>query len=274
MIMKENSITLKILMPCCLALTLIFAWRGFSPQENTTIKHSYIQNTQTTIENPNTANKPFDFDDFFKKELHATKKETNFQPQNQKLNNLVNKVIDDPIFKYFNISFLKKNNSLNDSFFQKYYNEEQLFKMQKLTKYISKKYSISIPQAEEIIYNTFLQSHEQNLNPLLLLSVISVESTFQPNVQSPSGAIGLTQVIPKYHQNKIQKLDNPTKDLWSIDGNIQVGAEILKEYLVLSKHNLRNALHRYNGSYNDPSNKYSKKVLSKLNQYQIVYNDS
>ena len=65
MIMKENTITLKILMPCCLALTLIFAWRGFSQQENTTIKQTHSQNSQTAIGNSNTANKPFDFDDFF-----------------------------------------------------------------------------------------------------------------------------------------------------------------------------------------------------------------
>ena len=143
-----------------------------------------------------------------------------------------------------------------------------LKKMQKLAVYIKNTYSVPLKDSEQIVLSSFVEAKKKNLEPTLVLSVIGVESTFQQYSHNKSGAIGLTQVIPRWHQEKIAKLRD--QDMWSIHGNINVGTDVLKEYMVLSKGNIRNALQRYNGSLDDPSLKYSNKVLTKMNKFESV----
>jgi len=141
-----------------------------------------------------------------------------------------------------------------------------------LSNYISKKYGISEKKAKDIVKTSFSESENQNIDPILILSIIGIESKFNPNAKSRFGAIGLTQVIPKYHQSKISKLKNENLNLWSIKGNIKVGIQIIKEYIYLSEEDIQKALQRYNGSIFDPNKTYSKKVLHKMKSFLNVIN--
>lgn len=144
----------------------------------------------------------------------------------------------------------------------------KLKKMQKIALYIKNTYNVPLIDSEQIVLSAFVEAKKKDLDPNLVLSVIGVESTFKQYVKSGAGAIGLTQVIPKYHQEKIAKLKG--QDMWSIHGNIKVGTDVLREYMDISRGNVRSALQRYNGSLGDKSLKYSTKVLTKFNNFNKI----
>lgn len=147
---------------------------------------------------------------------------------------------------------------------------KKLRKMQKLATYIAEKYNVPLSNAEKIVYFTFVESNKKDLDPALVLSVIDVESTFQQFTKSRSGAVGLTQIMPKVHKEKIGALRKENMDLWSITGNIKVGTQILKEYVDLAGGNLRKALQMYNGSAHDIKYKYSNKIYTKMSVFNTV----
>jgi DNA-binding protein Fis len=86
-------------------------------------------------------------------------------------------------------------------------------------------------------------SDHYDLHPLIVLALIQRESGFNPMAKSKAGAIGLMQVLPKYHQDKLN--GKPTEDLYHIAPNIRVGCAILSSYLKQSDGNMLKALHRY-----------------------------
>lgn len=65
-----------------------------------------------------------------------------------------------------------------------------------------------------------------NVDPLLLTSLISQESTFHPNAQSSSGAMGLGQLMPATAQSV--GVVNP----WDIADNIEGSARYFSQMLV------------------------------------------
>lgn len=73
---------------------------------------------------------------------------------------------------------------------------------------------------------------ETRLDPLLLLSIISVESNFDPNVESPAGAQGLMQVMTRIHAGKFAPYGG-TDAAFRPEVNIRVGALIIKQALAM-----------------------------------------
>lgn len=148
---------------------------------------------------------------------------------------------------------------------------KKIQKMQKLASYISNTYDIPMKNAEKIVYTTFEESSKKNLEPMLVLSLIDNESRFQQHIKSPVGAVGLTQVMPKYHQAKIAELRKTEgTDIFSITGNIKIGTQILRDYINLAGGNLQKALQMYNGSPGDSKKKYSSKIMSKMQEYAKI----
>lgn len=171
-------------------------------------------------------------------------------------------------------SKLSSKNLFRDTEFQKRYgkkdiihNRKVIFEMQSFAKYISNKYNVPSKTTEEIVYSTYIESHKEEISPLLMLSLIGIESTFNPRAKSYVGATGLTQVMPDIHKDKVKKMG---ADLHSIHGNIKVGIAILREYIDRDKGNIIKALQRYNGSYNDRNLKYSGLVLEKMESFQAI----
>jgi soluble lytic murein transglycosylase-like protein len=73
--------------------------------------------------------------------------------------------------------------------------------------------------------------------------------------------------MEKIHHARIAK---GKVDIWSINGNICVGTDILKEYTKIAGGNIKRALQLYNGSANDKTYKYSNKVLEKMHSFMIA----
>jgi soluble lytic murein transglycosylase-like protein len=101
-----------------------------------------------------------------------------------------------------------------------------------------------------------------DLPPELVLAVIEIESRFDTFAISRSGAQGLMQVMPFW----LDEIGHPEDNLVDMNTNLRMGCTILKYYMDMEHNDLRNALARYNGSYNLGHRNYSNKVLDALRE--------
>ncbi len=131
--------------------------------------------------------------------------------------------------------------------------------------FYEKKYSLDRQKIEEYVSNTILIAKEVNIDPVLLLAVISVESNFNPNTKSHAGAEGLMQVMTSVHREKYA-LFGGTQEAVKPEVNIRVGAYILK-YLIATAGSLRNGLKFYVGAANaEDDGGYADKVMAERNR--------
>ncbi|MBU3641295.1 transglycosylase SLT domain-containing protein [Polynucleobacter sp. Fuers-14] len=131
--------------------------------------------------------------------------------------------------------------------------------------FFEKKYSLDRAKIEEYVSNTILIAKEVNIDPVLLLAVISVESNFNPNTKSQAGAEGLMQVMTAVHKDKYA-IFGGTSEAAKPEVNIRVGAYILK-YLIATAGSLRNGLKYYVGAANaEDDGGYADKVMAERNR--------
>jgi len=131
--------------------------------------------------------------------------------------------------------------------------------------FFEKKYKLDRAKIEEYVSNTILVAKEVNIDPVLLLAVISVESNFNPNTKSHAGAEGLMQVMTSVHKDKYDLYGGATEAV-KPEVNIRVGAYILK-YLIATAGSLRNGLKYYVGAANaENDGGYADKVLAERNR--------
>jgi soluble lytic murein transglycosylase-like protein len=131
--------------------------------------------------------------------------------------------------------------------------------------FYEKKYGLNRNKIEEYVSNTILIAKEVNIDPVLLLAVISVESNFNPNTKSQAGAEGLMQVMTSVHREKYA-IFGGTEQAIKPEVNIRVGAYILK-YLIATAGSMRNGLKFYVGAANaDDDGGYADKVIAERNR--------
>ena len=131
--------------------------------------------------------------------------------------------------------------------------------------FFEKKYNLDRSKIEEYVSNTVLIAKEVNIDPVLLLAVISVESNFNPLTKSHAGAEGLMQVMTAIHKDKYA-LYGGSADAVKPEVNIRVGAYILK-YLIATSGSLRNGLKYYVGAANaEDDGGYTDKVMAERNR--------
>jgi hypothetical protein len=131
--------------------------------------------------------------------------------------------------------------------------------------FFQKKYKLDRAKIEEYVSNTVLIAKEVNIDPVLLLAVISVESNFNPLTKSHAGAEGLMQVMTSIHKDKYALYGGAT-DAVKPEVNIRVGAYILK-YLIATSGSLRNGLKYYVGAANAQNDGgYADKVMAERNR--------
>lgn len=135
-----------------------------------------------------------------------------------------------------------------------------------LVTYVSQTFRLSADMASRIVKTAYREALFAGVSPLLVLAIIEKESGFQPSARSPVGAIGLMQVMAKYH---VDRFSPPGKriDLTHVETNIKVGSRILREYLDAAQGNIKQALSRYSGG----TKGYSTAVLD---TYQRLKSDN
>ena len=68
---------------------------------------------------------------------------------------------------------------------------------------VAKKYRVSEEATLGLVSAAYREALRNGLDPLLVLAVIAVESRFNPIAQSDGGAVGLMQVVPRFHTDKL-----------------------------------------------------------------------
>ena len=137
-----------------------------------------------------------------------------------------------------------------------------------LSEYVAKRYRVSQDMAFDLVGLAYKAGKELQLDPLLIIAVISVESGFNPIAESVAGAKGLMQIIPKYHGDKLEEFGGPGA-VFDPATNIQVGAQILKEYIRRTG-NVGIGLQMYAGALGDDGDQYTNKVLGVKQRLQQV----
>jgi soluble lytic murein transglycosylase-like protein len=117
-------------------------------------------------------------------------------------------------------------------------------------------------------YLTIIQyeATRADLDPQIVLSVITVEGKFNKYAIGSSGERGMMQVMPFW----LNLIGNSNMDLFDVQTNIRFGCIILRYYLKLEKGNLTRALARYNGALLLPNYAgYPDKVMDAYYNYWI-----
>jgi soluble lytic murein transglycosylase-like protein len=129
-----------------------------------------------------------------------------------------------------------------------------------IVEYLSRKYRVAASAIEPLIIAALAAGERTRLDPMLIVAVMAVESGFNPIAESPMGAQGLMQVIPRFHQDKLEAVSDNTSLLDPVV-NIHVGALVLKEY-VRNAGSLEAGLQQYAGAVSDDEGMYAAKVLA------------
>jgi soluble lytic murein transglycosylase-like protein len=129
-----------------------------------------------------------------------------------------------------------------------------------VTWYIARGYRLNKDFAKDVVSNAVKVGKELDVDPLLILSVIAIESSFNPKAQSSVGAQGLMQVHTRVHKEKFSE-QGSRQEQFSIYENLRVGTRILKGYISRSG-SVAGGLKRYVGAANLPSDGgYGQRVM-------------
>jgi len=137
-----------------------------------------------------------------------------------------------------------------------------------LAAHLSRRYRVAPGAAEEVVKAAHLAGERVGIDPLLVLAVIAVESSFDPNAVSLAGAEGLMQVVPRYHGNTLE-MHGGSDAMRDPETNVLVGARILDQYIRRTG-SLERGLQRYNGALSDGSGRYSRKVLAERERLRVI----
>jgi len=116
------------------------------------------------------------------------------------------------------------------------------------------------PKFAEIVNLVYDQAKEHNVDPHKILSIMQVESEFNPKAISKAGAYGLMQV--KYSTWKDFFGIKSHEELFEPSFNINIGIQIYKQYKEKNKGDIERALHMYNAGYMKIKTNYPAKVMN------------
>lgn len=132
--------------------------------------------------------------------------------------------------------------------------------MKRVRDYVAQRYKVSTASLDPALAAAEQRGRSSGIDPLLIVAVMAIESSFNPLAVSSMGAQGLMQVIPRFHMDKIG--DDQRKDaLFDPLLNVRVGTEVLVEGLRRFG-TLQSALQYYGGALDDPNAAYANKVLA------------
>ena len=137
--------------------------------------------------------------------------------------------------------------------------EDRRYKV--IADFMARKYRVSQDVVHDLVKTAHAVGRQLGIDPLLIVAVMAVESSFNPIAESVAGAKGLMQIIPKYHPEKFVEFGGEQSAL-DPRTNIVVGARIIREYLSASSGNLFTALQTYGGALTDRDAAYAHRVLN------------
>lgn len=81
---------------------------------------------------------------------------------------------------------------------------------------------------DTVYFYSHIIAEKYGIEPSLIIAIAKKESRFNPNVNG-SGAIGLMQIIPSCHGDRISRLG--VTDIWDPYSNLLIGADLIAELI-------------------------------------------
>ncbi len=130
-----------------------------------------------------------------------------------------------------------------------------------VTQYLARRYRVADEAVRRLVAAAYESGQERQLDPLLILAVMAVESSMNPFAESAVGAQGLMQVMTRVHADKFQQHGGDHAALDPI-ANIKVGSAILQD-LVRRGGSVERGLQLYVGAgNNEDDGGYAARVLA------------
>lgn len=135
--------------------------------------------------------------------------------------------------------------------------------------YISRNYRVPMADAEQLTTWAVEIGAGFDVDPLLILAVAAVESSFNPKAKSGAGAEGLMQVMTRVHAEKFHAFGGPQAALEPYPSMV-VGTSILSR-LITRTGSVQKALKFYFGAANQPSDGgYSERVFKERSRMRVA----
>jgi hypothetical protein len=131
---------------------------------------------------------------------------------------------------------------------------------------VAQRYRVS-PQALQPIFLAAQQA-ANDIDPLLIIAIIGIESGFNPMAQSVMGAQGLMQVIPRFHRDKLPP-DAAAGGLLDPVSNVRVGTQVLQE-AIRRQGGLIEGLQHYAGASDDLDRGYASRVIAEKQRLELA----
>jgi soluble lytic murein transglycosylase-like protein len=139
----------------------------------------------------------------------------------------------------------------------------------RVVQYLARRYRVADGAVRLLVATAFQIGKEKNLDPLLILSVVAIESSLNPFAESAMGAQGLMQVMTRVHAERFQPHGGETAALDPI-ANMKVGSSILHE-LISRGGSVERGLQLYVGAGNMPDDGgYGVRVLGERARLQMA----
>jgi hypothetical protein len=138
-----------------------------------------------------------------------------------------------------------------------------------IIKYLARRYRVADEAARMLVSVAFDIGQQKKLDPLLILSVVAIESSLNPFAESAMGAQGLMQVMTRVH---LERFEPHGGELAALDpiANMKVGSAILHE-LISRGGSVERGLQLYVGAGNLPDDGgYAAKVLGERARLQLA----
>ncbi|KWT98345.1 transglycosylase [Variovorax sp. WDL1] len=139
---------------------------------------------------------------------------------------------------------------------------------QVLVDHLASKYKKPEGLVKRIVSSAYSEAVKVGMSPLLILAIAMKESSLDPAARSGYGAVGLMQVVPRFHMEKMRSKQDPEVLLRSPEVNIRVGTTILAEYHAQQRGSLTSTLAKYSGK----ARGYAERVFHFRKELETVKN--
>ena len=138
-----------------------------------------------------------------------------------------------------------------------------------LESYIARKYWVGKAVVHRLVETVLLAGKDLDVNPVLILAVMSVESRFNPYAESGAGAQGLMEVMTRVHTDMFEALGQEEDAAFHPQHNVKVGVQILSD-CIRRRGSVSNGLKCYVGATSPDDGGYSAKVLAEQRRMALA----
>ncbi len=138
--------------------------------------------------------------------------------------------------------------------------------------WLSTKYRVAPEPLGALVAEAYQIGEKAEVEPVLLLAIMAIESGFNPFAQSPMGAQGLMQVMTKVHVDKYEGFGGAHAAFDPVT-NLRVGARVLEDCISRRGGSSEGGLRCYVGATSTISDGgYVSKVMAEFNRLKQVAN--